>query len=380
LSAPPGDEKVFVPRVPSHRHPPEPYKRRILTPFRVALLAIATAVALGVAFKPQLTKLWEQNILGKSPAKAGEKTQPKPLETESVPGDGSGVRIVPDPPRAPQSPPPATPAAVPPPPTPPANPSPETAPVPPSSPEAPPVPVNAPPPADTVPVISTPPAPVEQESTGPLPVSEAGARELISRLLRATTPDGVKPYILDAVRLAPTLESYFSSGRAVPVANYESHLERADKSAATGRTVWLFRVTTDNVPRGFPLGVEATPEGLRTDWELFTQCRDGALQAFLADPSASPGHYFAALKRAHVFPDMLPGKDHSKYLGFEISSPALGDSPLNAFIPKGTPLATRAESLYGFGTPYAPLLELVHKDGHVEITGILRENWRNPGG
>ena len=378
LSAPAGDEKVFVPRAPSRRHSPEPYKRRTVTTFRVAILAIAAAAALGLAFKPQLKKIWEQKILGKSP-EGGENAQPKPLETEGVVGDGSGVSIAPDRPPTPKSPPLATPASDPSPQLPPpASPSPETAPVPPSSPEPPPVPANTQPPADSVPVTITPLPPAEMESTGPLPVSEAGARELISRLLRATTPDGVIPCILDAARLAPTLESYFSGGRAVPVASYESLLERADKSTTTGRTVWLFRVTTDNVPRGFPLGVEDTPDGLRTDWELFTQCRDGALQAFLVDPSAPAGLYFAALKRAHVFPDMLPGKDHTKFFAFDLSPPALGGSSVNAFIPRSTPLATRADNLYKFSAPpCAPLLELAHKDGHVEITGIIRENWRN---
>ena len=225
---------------------------------------------------------------------------------------------------------------------------------------------------------SAPPAPPppEPESTGPLPVSEAGARELISRLIRATKAEAVKPYILNPARCEPMLEPYFSSGKALPVASHESLLERADKSAATGRTVWLFRVITDTVLRGFPVGVEDTADGLRTDWELFIQCRDGALQRFVADTSAPPALFYSALKRTHMFPDMLPGSDPAKFFVFEVSSPALGATPVNAFISKGTQLATRADNLFKFSTSYAPVLELAHKDGHVEITGIDRENWR----
>ena len=80
--------------------------------------------------------------------------------------------------------------------------------------------------------------------------------------------------------------------------------------------------------------------------------------------------------RKHIFPDMLPDKDHTKYFAFDVSSPSLGDTTFNVFIPKSTPLAARADNLYKFSVPYGPVLELTHKDGHVEITGIVRENWR----
>lgn len=368
----PAEEMIFVPRAVSNRHASAPRKRGPITPARVGVLAVAAAAALGLAYKPELKELWDQKILGKSSAKSRSVSPPKPPVSKGVPGDASDVSIAPEAPVAPKRPPAETPAPAPEPGSEPAVPSaplPETPP-----PTASPAPVSASPVTDPVAVTAAPPS-ADLESAGPLPVSEVGARELISRLIRATTPGAVKPYILEATRLEPALESYFSSGKALPVASYESHLERADVSAA-GRTVWLFRVTTDTVQRGFPVGVEAAEDGLRTDWELFTQCRDGALQRFVDDASAPPGFYYVALKRAHMFPDMLPGSDPAKFFAFAVSSPALGAAPVNAFIPKGIQLATRADRLFKFGNSYAPVLELTHKDGHVEITGIKRENWR----
>ena len=370
-----GEDKIFVPRAASKRHAPAPYKRRSITPLRIVVLAIAAAAALGLAYKPELKELWDQKILGKPSGKSRSITAPKPPVPNGVPGDASDVSIAPEPPpAAPKRPLQEKPAPAP-------AVQPDVPAVPPSEPppaETKPVPTSTSPVADPFPVSAAPsaPPPADPESTGPLPVSEAGARELISRLIHATTPESVKPYILDVNRLEPTLEPYFSSGKALPVASHESHLERTDKSAATGRTVWLFRVTTDTVLRGFPVGVEDTADGLRTDWELFTQCRDGALQRFADDTSAPPGVYYAALKRAHMFPDMLPGSDPAKFFAFAVSSPALGDLTVNAFIPKGSQLATRVDNLFKFNTSYAPVLELAHKDGHVEITGITRENWR----
>lgn len=366
---PPGEEKIFVPRAVSKRHVSAPYKRRAITPLRIVALAIAAAAALGLAYKPELKELWEQKILGRPSGKSRGVITPKPPASNGVPGDGSDVSIAPEPPpAAPKRPLPETPAPAP-------APQPDAPTTPPPA-EAAPVPTSTSPAADPVTAAPPAPPPAEPESAGPLPVSEAGARELISRLIRATTPEAVKPYILDASRFESKLEPYFSSGKALPVASCESHLERTDKSAATGRTVWLFRVTTDTVLRGFPVGVEDTADGLRTDWELFSQCRDGALQRFVADTSTPPGVYYAALKRAHIFPDMLPGSDPGKFFAFAVSSPALGDAPVNAFIPKGSQLATRADNLFKFNTSYAPVLELAHKDGRLEITGIARENWR----
>ena len=367
LSPASGEEKVFVPRVQPRLQGP---KRPFISGIRVVILAAVAALALGLAFKPQLKKLWEEKILGHPAERVREKTLPISTETESEPDDGTGVRVVPDE----TSPPKSTPAPAVAPPAAPDKTAPESAP---PSPETPGVPSVAVPPAAPAPETPTvPPQPAGSESTARLPASETGARELIARLLRASAPDAVKPYIFDSDRLAPALESYFSSGKAVPVATSESFLERTDKSAVTGRTVWLFRVTTDKLPRGFPLAVEDAPDGLRADWELFTQCRDGVLKTFLADTSAPRGVYYTALMRKHIFPDMLPDKDHTKYFAFDVSSPSLGDTTFNVFIPKSTPLAARADNLYKFSVPYGPVLELTHKDGHVEITGIVRENWR----
>jgi hypothetical protein len=231
-------------------------------------------------------------------------------------------------------------------------------------------------PPDSVTPPATPP-PAEPAPTGPLPEGEAGARQLITRLLLATTPEAVKPYILDASRVAPGLEAYFSGpGRAEPAPASGIDLIDTGKSSPSGRILWNFKVITRAVPKGFPLAVEDTPDGLRTDWEFFAQCRDDRLKTFLNNPAAPSGLFFVSLMRAHPFPDMLPAKDFPNFVLFTIAPPGPGEDRANVFVRKDTPLADRVEKLYAWGTLYAPVLTLTHKSGFVEITGIARENWR----
>jgi hypothetical protein len=353
VSVPPvpvtGEDKLYVPRTSSGRTPPR--RKSLVTPARVGVLALIAAATLAVAFKPQLKAFWNQRILGRLPRK--ENATPPPATTPGKNSTGaSDVNISPEPPAPAVD--PANRSAV-------------------KTPQE-----KAPPPApEPVKPASVTPPPAVPEPTGPLPVSEAGARELISRLLMAATPAAVKPYILDADRLAPGIETYFAERKATPVAPREIQLTGSEKSGAEGRIVWSFKVVTGNVPRGFPLAVEDTPEGLRTDWEFFTQCRDGGLRAFLKNPAAPSGLFYVSLMRAHPFADMLPEKDLPNFLPFTIASPILGDTRANVFLRKDTPLADRLEGLYKWDTEYAPVVTLVHKGGFVEITGIVRESWRS---
>jgi hypothetical protein len=344
-------------------------RRSILTPGLAGLLAVLAAILLGFAFKPQLQKFWEERVMGRGPAQAPPAAGPV---IPAVNSDAPDVRVVPgnEASGVPESSPAAAPEPTP------APSAPVEEPAPPGPPQDS-SPVNPDPP-DTEPLPAPPPpgAP-EDDSAAPLPVNETGARELVGRLLRATSAKQVLPHILDADRLGPSLEPYFRSGRAVPVATHQCELERSEKVPGSGWTMWMFKVTTENITAGFPVHVEAAEDGLRADWEMLSQCRDGALQKFIADPGAPPGVFYAGLQRRHVFPDMLPGKDHTRYLAFAIASPILNEIAHHAFIPHGSPLAARAEALFRFGSaPQAPVVELTHQDGHVEITGILREDWR----
>jgi len=375
LTATPPPEKIYVDRDPVRRAAAAPAPGKpLVTPARVGVLAVLAAILLIFAFAPQLQRFWDEKILGRTVKPAPRAAAP---DKPAVPGEAADVRIVEDSndpaPAVPGS--ASSPAPAPPPPAPEPAPSPEPEPAPP--PEEPGTVTTGP--TDTEP-LPVPPPPAEDKPEAPLSVDEAGARELIGRLLNATSASGVQPYILEAEKLGPALDAYFNSGKAVPVATHACVLDRSDKIPGTGRMSWFFKVTTDTITTGFPVIVEETAAGLRADWELLSQCRDGALRKFTADATAPPGVFYAGLQRRHSFPDMLPGKDHTKYLAFAISSPVLLEPASYAFIPRSAPHAARAEALYKFGSvPHAPVLELTHKDGHVEITGILRENWRMAG-
>jgi len=377
-----GDDRIYVERrKPRRSSIPPAYQKRAITPLRVGLIALLAVASLGLTYKDQLVarlrQFWEQRIQGKLPRKPSPPA-PAPNASEIPPGDeSSDVRIAPEPKKKPA----------------PAVPAPKPVKSVPDSPSAPPPATPPPssasdtPPAaaaavlpDSEPLPPPPPAAdpaVPAAAAAPPPVTEAGAKELINRLLHATAANQVKPLILDSARNGPAVDNYFSSRKIVPVATHTAVLRSSEKIPGTSRMVWEFKVTTDSVDGGFPVLVEQTPEGLRTDWEYLSQCRDMALQTWLANPKAPPAPFYTGIQRRHSFPDMIPGKDHNKFLAFAISSPILSEQPSYAFIPREAPLAARAGSLYGYADdPSTPVIELSHKDGHVEITAIVRENWR----
>ncbi|HWB03038.1 MAG TPA: hypothetical protein VG796_08455 [Verrucomicrobiales bacterium] len=364
------EEKLFVPRVRSRRSEPAPRRRSVVTPFRVAVLALIAAAALAMAFKPQLTALWEQKILGR-PAKNAQTVPPKPVPAaKNETGVATDVKITDEDPLQPES--------VPPPPAPEAAPgkpeggSPKSNSTP-VKPEAP-----APPPPPTEPPAAPPPSAAAADPQNPAP-GETEARALISRLLQAKTAAEVKPYILNVERVGPAVDASFEAGKTTATVSHEATLTGAEKSGGLGRMVWSFKVTTDKVPSGFPVAVEDTPGGLRVDWEFLTQCRDERLRGFLDDPSAAPADFYVSLVRTHPFPDMLPEQDLQNFIPFTVASPSVGSARTNVFIRKGTLLGTKADGLYKWGIEYAPIVTLTHKDGHVEITGVPKENWRAAG-
>ncbi len=366
-------EKIYVERREVRRLSDHRAARRpLLTPGRVGALAVLAGILLIFAFKPQLVRFWEERIQGRLPRPAPPVSGPV---APAPPADAPDVKIAPDKvdPAPAAGPAPAPPAASPGSPDAAEPPGPDT-----SDPQIPAPPDSGAPDSEPLPAPPPPPAPEDDPAT-PLPVDETGAAQLIGRLLYATSADQVLPNILNADKLKPALEEYFSSGRMVPVATHQAELERTEVIPGTSRKSWFFRVTTDSVATGFPVLVEETSDGLRADWEIVRQCRDGALRKFVADPAAPPAAFYTGLQRRHVFADMLPGQDHTKFLAFAISSPVLQEPAIYAFIPRSAPLAARAEAIYRFGgPPHAPVLELTHRDGLVEITAILRENWRVP--
>jgi hypothetical protein len=334
-------------------------RKSLVTPFRVVMLAVVAVGALAAGFMPQLKQLWENRIMGKPHSPA----QPSSVPVPAVPPGGDAEKKSAEPPALPDSPAPV-------PPKPPGGTAPST-PTPTSNVAAP-----AEKPEEEEEESQAPTAPPVVDYSRPLPVGEIGARELITRLLYANKPEQVKPYILDAAQ-ASGVDSYFTNGKAVPVKSHEIHLTGSEKSGTKGRMVWSFRIHTDKVRFGFPMAVEDTPEGLRTDWTFFTQCRDGSLKAFLEDPAAPPATFFVSLLRAHPFPDMLPEKDVQNFIPFSIASPVLGDTRTNVFVSKSSPLAARVDTLYKWQVEYAPSVTLAHKGGHVEIMALVRETWRS---
>ncbi len=237
---------------------------------------------------------------------------------------------------------------------------------------SPPVPSPAPPPGPE-PVVP----PVAPDPSAPPPVSEAGARALIDRLLTATSAETVTPLILDATRLKPGVENYFTAGKFTAGPAQGMELVDTEQPGPEGKKAWNFKVTTAAVPGGFPVTVEETPEGLKTNWDFLIQCRDQRLAAFLANPAAVPAVFYVTLTRVPSPAATGTEAGEPGFLAFDLFSPGSSDAPTRVLMPTKTPRATQAEALFPLGQSKPPQVALSHREGRVEITGIVRENWHS---
>jgi hypothetical protein len=358
-------------------------RRKLLTPFREAVLLLLLALAAAFVYRAELKAMWDHRIRGIEP-----KSQGGPASVPSRP--------------SPVVPPPATPpepAAVLAPEATPASP-PEPAGVPAGVPEGTPPPMPADPPGaaaetpdkpaavapeapaavEPAPVVA-PAAPALPEpqavDTPPLPAGEAGAEALLRRLLAAVREEQVLPHIFRSDDVVPAVHAYYSGGLAAPVEPTAIRVERTDRSPVTGNPTRAFIVTTPDVPQGFPIAVEDTESGPRVDWNYFVQCRDRALARFVDTKAPASAVFYGTLERKHAFGDDLPAGAASRFHSFRFRSPLVSDAGVMVFVPKDSPLAGRVAG-FRWDVKYAPVVELTHRDGFIELTDLKHETWHGP--
>ncbi len=331
--------------------PAESAPRRLFTPLRVLLLLLLLAGSATAYFRHELKDWFYTQVLGKSSklrspssrstAPSVPLTAPEPAATEPVPG--ALEPAVPAPPITPP-PPPAEPAPVPP--------SVEA-----SVPVAPPapVPVAAPTPAAAAP------------ATG-----EAGARLFAKRLCAATDAGDVLPHIYDEQKLTPAVTTYYKEAKGTVLKDAKMLLDTTRVRPGAGFPTHIYQASsTEHL---FPVSIdEVTPGHYQIDWELFTQCKDRALEKWAADPSSKPATFCAVIQRAYGFG--LPNRDQNLFFSIKPPNPTPVFN-LDAAIPKNTPVANTAATMgWENYAEFHPVVELTHRGKFVEITAIVRPSW-----
>ena len=356
-------------------------RRKLLTPFREGVLLALLALAAAFVYRAELKAMWDHRIRGIDPKSRKADPAAAPVRPAPVPVLPAEKPEPVDLPAAPAEPTPQpAPAANP------GAPMPEAAspPMPAAPPDVPAEPAAVPEPdksADAPPAPAVAPAapapPPAAVDTSPLPAGEAGAEALLRRLLAAVREEQVLPYIFRSDELAAAVHAYYSGGRAAPVEATSIRVERTDRSPVTGNPARAFIITTADIPKGFPVAVEDTKGGPQLDWEYFVQCRDRALARFVDAKVPASAVFYGTLERKHAFGDDLPPGAASRFHSFRFRSPLAGDVGVMVFVPKESPLAARVTG-FRWDVKYAPVVELTHRDGYIELTDLKHETWHGP--
>lgn len=212
----------------------------------------------------------------------------------------------------------------------------------------------------------------------------AEARAVAERLLRAAGADEIAPLVREGAAMKERIAAWLSARSTIPGEEWSLEYDRIKSTPTAPEPACVFRVVTKARPSGYSLMVEKTPQGWLVEWDLYAQCRDDSLTRFLTDPAAPAQPFFVHLQRSHYFgKDRLPPSEQERLLVFKVLPPDA--RPLDeggfVFVTRGTRLAKFLEEKLpdsAWDQVISPMVELVRRNGRIEIQKVVRMTWRRP--
>ena len=206
-------------------------------------------------------------------------------------------------------------------------------------------------------------------------------REALASFLGATNWKERANYVQSPDRVTSLMEKYYSDNRDGPIYANTVTFQNSERVPGNDSMFFLFHITTDKVPEGFPVSVEETKDGMRIDWEAFTEFNDNLLFGFLNNYQEEPARFHVIMRRAHYFGPGVPNLE-DKY-AFRIEPPIPGYQGY-AFVDRDDPIVQSELSyqLEWHAISY-PIVELQwerNNDTHqqyVAIKDIVQNNWRS---
>jgi hypothetical protein len=244
---------------------------------------------------------------------------------------------------------------------------------------------SAPPPA--VPPPSVDPAtkvpsvpPVEK----PAPVNKTSlesAQATLKAFLEAPDWAARSAYVLSPNRVRPKMEAYARNNNDGSTPFTTITVEHSQVDAASGTTLFIFKVESPAVAGGIPVAVLETKKAWLVDWESFVEFRDDQFKEFSEGPSDHVGEFHVIV----TAPDSSAGNhvENETYASFVVAPPLPGRQK-TAFIKKSNPFYTQLRDATLDGRPFAPVLKITKattQDGrsYLEILSIEASDWRPRG-
>ena len=305
------------------------------------------------------------------------RTLPPPVVLPPVPV--VNIPVTPDAPRAP-APAAATTPALTPPVVPSSTPIAATAPEPVSKPMARPAPMPASSPEEkpeppAVEKTATPAEPASPQSAKPL---LSGPEDALKAFLAAPDWKARAAHVLNPDKTLPLMEAYHKTWPDVPTRVTSMKVEHSEADPATGRMIFIYQITTDEAPGGFPVALRETPDGWRVDWASFVEFRDNLFQRLAEGPVGQSGVFHLVVRNTHYFGEPFAGSE-----GFTVYrlDPPMPDREQYGFARSGGEVQRALAENTGWGRPFTPVLEIAKRkaaDGRefLEILRVAATDWR----
>jgi hypothetical protein len=176
----------------------------------------------------------------------------------------------------------------------------------------------------------------------------------------------------------PAMEKHASANGDGPIVVGEiAFLERYPSKAGIP-PYCMFELSGGSLKHPVLTLVEQSPkDGVRVDWEAFTEFKDDLLLHFLEKKGAPPQKFRGLLRRKHYFDKDVPdiaGKD-----SFELGQPN-AQFEGHVFVPRSSPVGKQLANQLPWGQDMPVIAELVWKSDAkiwwVQIDNIVSYGWR----
>ena len=235
--------------------------------------------------------------------------------------------------------------------------------------------------------VTTPsePAPTPPPVADPLKVESAKPPEKISAAAEASlqafleAPDWAarNAYVLYPDKVRNAMEAYSHAVPDGPTAFKSITVKQSQVDPATGNTLFIFIVTTEQFPSGIPVAVKETSGGWLIDWLAFVEFRDSLFQKFVDGPADKGGFFHLIVSLPP--PDSAKTSGNENFTAYLLQSP-LADKAQLAYVKKNSPVAKTLQEQTASGRSYAPVLEVEKrttpdKQNYFEILSVKADDW-----
>ena len=234
--------------------------------------------------------------------------------------------------------------------------------------------------------------PFEDDPIEPLEGILDQPRDFLAQYITSPEWTDLIPKSVGDESLEQDMAAYYEKYPYKPEDLVEMTFQHKQKLPDSDFEFYLFKVITESNKRSFPMTVEETGNGFRTDWLTYVQFKDMHLQKFLKNPDintkSSRGEtqvFNVILRRAHDFTNEVPDSDNKWCYRIDAPVDANNGEELGgySFIPKHSKYGQEINSNLKWLLSYFPIVELrweVDADyperPYVRLMKIRQFNWR----